>query len=78
MTEQENQKKEFLRIDDMIQKLNMNSRKQFWLARRRGDIPAPIIDTPPTWREKDVDAFYDARAQQKMSKGTTEGTTSNL
>lgn len=54
-------KKEFLRIEDMMKKFGVN-RKQFWSMRKRGDIPKPVIKSPPTWREKDVDAFYDKRA----------------
>lgn len=56
------EKKEFLRIPDMMKKLNLKSRKQLWLRRKNGDVPEPLIKSPPTWRTKDVDAFYDKRA----------------
>jgi predicted DNA-binding transcriptional regulator AlpA len=58
MTEQ----KEFLRIADMQKKLGGISKKQFWLLRIKGQVPEPVIKNPPTWRLKDVDAFYDKRA----------------
>lgn len=60
--EQKTKQKEFLRISDMLVKMGGITRKQFWMLRKKGHVPEPIIPDPPIWRLKDVDAFYDKRA----------------
>lgn len=58
---------QFLRIEDMMKKFGLKSRAAFWRMRKRGDIPSPIIKSPPMWREEDLKAFYDERAKEIAS-----------
>ncbi len=60
--------KEFLRIEDMLVKMGGITRKQFWRLRKKGAVPEPVIESPATWRLKDIDAFYDSKASAKLSK----------
>ena len=58
--------KEFLKINDMLQKLGV-TRTQFWRMRKAGDVPPPVIKNPQMWLASKVTEFYENRASEQKT-----------
>lgn len=56
--------KEFLKINDMLEKLGV-TRTQFWRMRKAGEVPPPVIKNPQMWLASKVNAFYENRANKE-------------
>ena len=58
--------KEFLKINDMMEKLGV-TRTQFWRMRKAGEVPPPVVDNPQMWLASKVTEFYENRASERQS-----------
>jgi len=56
--------KEFLKINDMVEKLGV-TRTQFWRMRKAGEVPPPVIRNPQMWLASQIKEFYERRVKKE-------------
>lgn len=56
--------KEFLKINDMVEKLGV-TRTQFWRMRKAGEVPPPVIRNPQMWLASQIKEFYERRVNKE-------------